>query len=112
DLERFAGGCSSTHGFIVAIPKWKPARGFLSVAQIDPKLRVKAAAANVEAGDSAIERIARGDKLRSMIGGGKIWIWHCRYTYWMCQPKRFGFAWHCTSAHAITLAQTLAQSQS
>jgi hypothetical protein len=66
---------------IVAIPKRKSARGFLPVAQIYPKLRVKAATANVEAGDSAIAGISSGDKLRSMIGRGKIWTGHCDPTY-------------------------------
>jgi hypothetical protein len=110
DLEGFARCRYRAHRLIVAIPKWKSARRLFPVAEIDPKLGVKAAAAKVEAGDSAIARIARGDKLGPMIGRGKIWIGHCARTYLVCQRERFGFALRCTSFHNITLAQTLAQS--
>jgi len=89
----------------------RPGRAaFFPLPKSTPELRIKAATANIEAGDSAIASITSGDKLSPMIGRGMIWSGHCDFASWMCQPKRFGFALHCASFHDITLAQTLAQS--
>jgi hypothetical protein len=67
NFERFAGSRDILHWLIVGIAKWKTARRFLSVATLNPKLSIIAIPSNIEAGDSAVARIARGNKLGPMV---------------------------------------------